>query len=119
MKNERRISLQWDIEEEVLKQVRNARPKIKPLTDEYVIRTATVSDITALISLFATVFSTYPTPLNDADYLRKTLDSDSVFKSANPSGENCNVWLRLISILLLKVQNLLIVQHYKTMAVEG
>jgi len=87
IKNERRISLQWDIEEDVLKHVRYARPKIKPLTDEYMIRTATLSDIPALTGLFTTVFSTYPTPLNDADYWQKTLQGDSVFKLIVHHGE--------------------------------
>jgi len=78
--NERRVSTQWEKEEAVIKLVRGARPKTKKLGDGFRIRTATTSDISALTRLFTTVFSTYPTPLNDADYLRQILQGDAVFK---------------------------------------
>lgn len=80
MNKQRRISLQWDAEDDILKKVRHPLPKAKLLTDEYVIRTATINDIPELMRIFTTVFSTYPTPLNDADYLQKTMECDSVFK---------------------------------------
>ncbi|CQR72933.1 N-acetyltransferase YodP [Sporomusa ovata DSM 2662] len=80
MENKRRISLQWDIEEDIVKQVRTARPNLKSLTDEYEIRSATLNDIPALTQLFNIVFATYPTPLNDAEYLQKLLETNSVFK---------------------------------------
>ena len=52
----------------------------------YTIRDAGEEDIPAMIQLFKTVFSSYPTPVYDADYIRKTMKEQIRYKVAVMDG---------------------------------
>lgn len=67
---ERRIPRRLEAEDEILNQARHAsRPEPKPLPPGYRIATAGPDQTAELAGLFASVFATYPTPLNDPSYL--------------------------------------------------
>lgn len=53
----------------------------------YSIRTATQSDIGEIVALFSTVFSTYPTPVYDEEYIRQTMDGKILYKVAESEGK--------------------------------
>lgn len=53
----------------------------------YRIRTATQRDIGEIVALFSTVFSTYPTPVYDEDYLSQTMNGKILYKVAELEGK--------------------------------
>ncbi|PRR83458.1 putative beta-lysine N-acetyltransferase [Clostridium vincentii] len=68
----------------------------------YSIRNAVESDIKEMIALFSTVFTTYPSPVYDEEYLKQTMEGEILYKvavynkkiigvvSANMDKENLN-----------------------------
>lgn len=56
-------------------------------TLSYRIRTATQSDIGEIVALFSTVFSTYPTPVYDEEYIRQTMNGKILYKVAESEGK--------------------------------
>ena len=82
LSGERRNSSRWDEEERVLAAARQSSTQTEPLSEDYAIRMADESDISGLSSLFASVFSTYPVPVSDPDYLVKAMKNGSIFKIA-------------------------------------
>ena len=53
----------------------------------YSIRTAAQRDIGEIAALFSTVFSTYPTPVYDEEYLRQTMNGKILYKVAEYEGK--------------------------------
>jgi putative beta-lysine N-acetyltransferase len=53
----------------------------------YSIRTATRRDIGEIVALFSTVFSTYPTPVFDEDYISQTMNGKILYKVAELDGK--------------------------------
>lgn len=53
----------------------------------YSIRTATQRDIREIAALFSAVFSTYPTPVYDEDYLSQTMNRNVLYKIAELEGK--------------------------------
>lgn len=49
---------------------------------EYVIRSAGKEDAEQLAKLYDSVFETYPSPMNDADYIKSVMENDVFFKVA-------------------------------------
>ncbi|MFP3513641.1 putative beta-lysine N-acetyltransferase, partial [Peribacillus sp. SIMBA_075] len=47
--------------------------------DEYVMRKAGPEDVHKLAKLYDTVFETYPTPMNEPDYIQKVMEEGTVF----------------------------------------
>ena len=47
--------------------------------DEYVMRKADPKDIHKLAKLYDTVFETYPTPMNESDYIQKVMEEGTIF----------------------------------------
>lgn len=84
---ERRNSQFWDREDQVLKEAVKITSQIKPLPKEYEIRRAQDGDIQQLADLFSTVFKTYPTPLNQTDYLGQMMKEHSVFWAVFHQGQ--------------------------------
>ncbi|MDW2796173.1 putative beta-lysine N-acetyltransferase [Clostridium boliviensis] len=56
-------------------------------TLSYSIRTATQNDIGEIVALFSTVFSTYPTPVYDEEYIRQTMNEKILYKVAQSEGK--------------------------------
>jgi len=53
----------------------------------YSIRTAAQRDIGEIVALFSTVFSTYPTPVYDEEYIRQTMNGKILYKVAESEGK--------------------------------
>jgi putative beta-lysine N-acetyltransferase len=53
----------------------------------YKIRTANKNDIKEMIKLFSTVFSTYPSPIYDVEFLKETMDKKVLYKVAVYDGK--------------------------------
>lgn len=58
---------------------------------KYYIRTATESDIKEMIELFSNVFSTYPSPVYDKNYLKETMNEKVLYKVAIDNGKIVSV----------------------------
>jgi putative beta-lysine N-acetyltransferase len=58
---------------------------------EYTIRNATDADINEMIKLFSTVFSTYPSPIYDEEYLKQTMNKKVLYKVAVYEGKIVSV----------------------------
>jgi putative beta-lysine N-acetyltransferase len=56
------------------------------IEDKYIIRTGDKKDADDLSRLYDSVFETYPTPMNKADYIKYAMDSNTLFKVAIHKG---------------------------------
>lgn len=86
---ERRTSDYWLEEDQILRQVlelpsTNEKPK---LMENYTIRMASIRDVKQLAYLYKTVFQTYPTPMNNEDYLKKVMEEGTVFYVIESEGQ--------------------------------
>lgn len=86
--NERRTSNQWLQEDQIVKQVLaiEGQKQIIPPADCQM-RKCSYKDVDALASLYRQVFQIYPTPLNDPQYIRKTLDEGTIYYGFFSNGE--------------------------------
>ncbi|MFK3959156.1 putative beta-lysine N-acetyltransferase [Guptibacillus hwajinpoensis] len=75
--NWRRNSESWVDEEKLLKAVQN-KPHTS-LKGNPPMRIGIESDAEALAKLYQTVFSVYPTPMDDPSYIKKAMKSDTIF----------------------------------------
>ncbi|MDM5297108.1 putative beta-lysine N-acetyltransferase [Bacillus pumilus] len=71
----------WLKEDEIVASIQAKPIKKDPGTwqEEYVMRKAGTRDIHKLAKLYDTVFETYPTPMNEADYIQKVMEEGTVF----------------------------------------
>ena len=86
--NERKTSTQWLQEDQIVKQVlalKGTKQIIPP--DNYEMKKCSHLDADALASLYEKVFQIYPTPLNDPQYIRKTLDEGTIYYGFYTNGE--------------------------------
>ncbi|WP_069999370.1 putative beta-lysine N-acetyltransferase [Cellulosilyticum sp. I15G10I2] len=81
---ERKMSMLLPEEEEVLIKSREYKDEDYHYEkyDEYKIRSADKEDAKGLAKLYDSVFETYPSPMNDADYIQYVMDHDIFFKVA-------------------------------------
>lgn len=79
--NDRRISKFWVKEDEILRAIYDKQDKkhVSELPKNYYIRRAEKQDAKGLADLYKTVFSIYPTPMNDAAYIEKVLEAGVIF----------------------------------------
>lgn len=80
-KNERRNSEYWMDEDRILSDVIKIPTGSKnlPLQSNYLLRMADIKDAKSLAVLYGDVFQLYPTPMNDAEYVRKMIESGTLF----------------------------------------
>ncbi|MBP2241233.1 putative beta-lysine N-acetyltransferase [Cytobacillus eiseniae] len=87
--NERHTSTEWLTEDQIVTNVlqldRN-RFEVLPPSD-YQLKMCTHEDAEALAVLYGKVFQIYPTPLNDPQYIRKTLDDGTIYYGFEMNGE--------------------------------
>lgn len=78
---ERRTSDYWMEEDAILRQVLTLPKKLErdEVPTPYVLRPATEADADELAALYGQVFQTYPTPMNDAAYIRHVMEEGTVF----------------------------------------
>jgi putative beta-lysine N-acetyltransferase len=81
LKDARRTSNAWIKEDEILANVtakgRGHHSTAPP--EHYVFRRATEKDASNLANLYGSVFSIYPTPMNDEQYIIKVLNGEAIF----------------------------------------
>ncbi|MBO1580011.1 putative beta-lysine N-acetyltransferase [Bacillus sp. XF8] len=77
--DERRNSIQWIDEDHIINGVREKEVKEKQIPEKFVLRKATEADAEELAGVFGKVFEIYPTPLNEADYIIKTMKEDTIY----------------------------------------
>lgn len=80
--DERRNSEHWIEEDDILQtvqtKVQSAAPGLS-LPSQYELREMTEKDADAMALLYRSVFEIYPVPLNDADYIRETMNAGTVY----------------------------------------
>ncbi len=62
------------------------KKEVKPLSESFEIRTATLDDIPQLVYIYRSVFETYPSPLANPDYIKSAMGRDVIFKLAFEDG---------------------------------
>ncbi|MBD7964140.1 putative beta-lysine N-acetyltransferase [Fictibacillus norfolkensis] len=79
--NDRRNSAYWVDEDRILKDVLKigTGSKNQPLQSNYSLRMADIGDANSLAELYGNVFQVYPTPMNDPEYVRKMIQSGTLF----------------------------------------
>ncbi|MDM5188533.1 putative beta-lysine N-acetyltransferase [Bacillus sp. DX4.1] len=77
--DERRNSVQWANEDSAVSGVKAKEVKEKHIPERFVLRKATEEDAEELASVFGKVFEIYPTPLNEKDYIVKTMQEDTIY----------------------------------------
>lgn len=87
--NARRTSLYWTAEDEDLQRIRRLpyRTAQEKLPDGYTVRAASAADAGALAQLYGAVFQTYPTPMNESEYIRKVMKGGTIFYVAEIEGK--------------------------------
>ena len=73
--DERRNSIHWAEEDTILSGVK-AKVKEKIVPEKFLLRKATEEDAEELAAVFGEVFEVYPTPLNEASYVKQTMKED-------------------------------------------
>lgn len=84
---DREISRLLESEDAILE--KSVSDCVKPASsalEKYTIRSAEESDIPGMIKIFSSVFTTYPSPVFDQDYLKKVLNEQTLFKVAVENG---------------------------------
>lgn len=81
---ERGRSNQVKLAEEVLLQAKGYRQEESnpPLEEGYEIRNVSLDDAKEIAALYDTVFTTYPTPMNDPRYVAAVMQDNLIFKAA-------------------------------------
>ncbi len=79
--NDRRNSEHWHQEDQMIMNIfaRQNQLKVKNPPKAYELRKADVSDADLLASLYRTVFTIYPTPMNDPTYIKKCMKEQTIF----------------------------------------
>lgn len=81
--NKREISINQEEEDRLIQKCVFENKKHTPMkSNQYIIRTALLSDIPQMIKLFSNVFETYPSPVYCSDYLQKVMKDQILFKVA-------------------------------------
>lgn len=76
----RRNSLYWSQGDDILEAVlKSDRLKEKTIPEGYYLRRADKKDAKKLANLYGQVFQVYPTPLNEAAYVEKTMDEGTIY----------------------------------------
>ena len=74
--DERRNSIHWAEEDTILSGVKAKEVKEKIVPEKFLLRKATEEDAEELAAVFGEVFEVYPTPLNEASYVKQTMKED-------------------------------------------
>lgn len=87
--DDRRNSSQWKKEDQILASVQRLPLKgvLKPLPSSFQGRRAEEADKVKLAGLYRKVFEVYPTPMNDPGYVKKCMESGTVFYIFEHEGE--------------------------------
>jgi beta-lysine N6-acetyltransferase len=86
---ERRTSDYWMEEDQILQQVLKmpGKQEDEKVKSSFPIRMATPEDALSLASLYGKVFQTYPTPMDNADYIKKVMEEGTLFYVVESDGD--------------------------------
>lgn len=78
---ERRTSSQWLREDSIVENVNKLERHIKSINppQEYILKRLILDDAVNLAALYQEVFQIYPTPLNNPDYIKETMDEGTIY----------------------------------------
>ncbi|MGO4889695.1 putative beta-lysine N-acetyltransferase [Anaerobacillus sp. MEB173] len=81
LSDDRRISKYWKKEDKIIKSVTELsdHEQNQTLPSGYTIRLATKEDASSLAKLYHLVFPSYPTPMNEENYIGKVIDEGTIF----------------------------------------
>lgn len=87
--NDRKNSLHWQKEDDMVKSIQkmSVLENMNPLLSQYELRKLTQHDASELATLYQTVFQIYPTPLNDQDYVKKTMEDGTIYYGCLSNGK--------------------------------
>lgn len=79
--DERKISTHWTEEDGIIKSVYHLKEPSRSIAPPkaYILKKMAESDATGLSKLYKSVFQIYPTPLNNPDYIVKTMQEGTVY----------------------------------------
>ncbi|MCU9613621.1 putative beta-lysine N-acetyltransferase [Caldibacillus lycopersici] len=78
----------WIKEDDILQSVYTKQPEImKALPENYHLRTASLTDTEALAALYQRIFTVYPTPMHDPNYIAKQMNKDTIFSVLTYNGK--------------------------------
>lgn len=79
--NERRTSDDWMKEDGILQEIIGMPRCIekRQIPEKYSMRFAVLEDAHELANLYDTIFKTYPTPMNDVNYIKKVIEEGTIF----------------------------------------
>lgn len=85
----RGMSKDLDLEDEIIKKCIQVNKNYGGKTDnfQFSIRNANTNDLSEIVQLFKTVFSTYPSPVDDEEYLKMTMNGKVLYKVALSQGK--------------------------------
>jgi putative beta-lysine N-acetyltransferase len=85
----RSISHRLKEEDKIIEKAKESASQFDPIEEKiFSIRTATIKDAEAMACLYDTVFRTYPTPMDNADYIKNVIRNNEVlFKIAEYNNE--------------------------------
>lgn len=86
---ERQNSEQWLTEDGIVKSVQglNRTVDLIPLPEEYKLIIIQQKDAPELAALYKEIFKVYPTPLDNPDYIRQTIDEGTIYYAFKWKGE--------------------------------
>jgi len=85
---DREIPVQEEVKDKIIAHCQASERVTGPsIQDRILIRDAEERDIPRMIGLFKEIFETYPSPVFDADYLRNSMQTKTMFKVAIMDGE--------------------------------
>ena len=85
--DERRNSIHWAEEDTILSGVKAKEVK-EIVPEKFLLRKATEEDAEELAAVFGEVFEVYPTPLNEASYVKQTMKEDDTTMCMNSRENN-------------------------------
>ncbi len=87
--SERKVREEYEKKEDIIRESKLKKNSYKPLEEleNYEIRSANEKDAKELSKLFEKIFSTYPTPVYDSDYIKETMKEKILYKVAVKDGE--------------------------------
>jgi beta-lysine N6-acetyltransferase len=83
----RKMSTGWEKSNRILTDVQKLKPEDKYPLYSYSLQRADIDDAERLAGLYEKVFPVYPVPLQDAKYVRKSIESGTIFLFVEKNGE--------------------------------
>jgi beta-lysine N6-acetyltransferase len=85
---ERRTNRSWKKEDDMLENIfLLPNSQSNEIPTDYSMRLASTEDCQSLANLYESVFQSYPTPMNDVNYIKKVMEEGTIFKIVQWNGQ--------------------------------